>query len=278
MARDAASLTVSMMGDKMTERKITVENVRVGDLIVDHTYQRLEDTNQVNKIAATYDESLLSVVEVSRRDDGTLVVIDGQQRRAATLKARGLDFTLTCNVHHGLSIQDEARLYCDFQRLRRDVSPLDAHKAHIVARERIALVIENATRKLGLEIGKKHNKDGGVGCVKALREIVVKNPDRPNLVEETLRILHDAWHGQDGAYGVDAVRGVARFLVKYHPKVNRRRVVERLTKYTPNVVRAKAAARASSRSGGGIVPPYAAIVQEEYDKGRRGRNRLEPTT
>jgi len=99
-------------------RHTYVDAVPVRSIRADHTYQRELVRSRVARMVAEFDSSLLGVIEVSRRDDDTYAVIDGQHRLEAARIARGRESSIACNIHTGLTVEEEAQLFFDIDRKR----------------------------------------------------------------------------------------------------------------------------------------------------------------
>src|SRR5262245_1359978 len=78
-------------------------------LRIDRRYQRDIKTTLVNAIGAAYDIVLCGFIVVSRRKNGHLYVIDGQQRVAGALKAG--EEEMLARVFEGLDMKTEAQYY-----------------------------------------------------------------------------------------------------------------------------------------------------------------------
>src|SRR4051812_31723657 len=92
--------------------------IRASRLAVDASYQRPRNERKIRKIANNFDPDALGVLYVSKRADGTYVILDGQQRHAALIEMGWQDQQVPCHVYTGLSVADEARLFGEYNELR----------------------------------------------------------------------------------------------------------------------------------------------------------------
>lgn len=104
----------------------SIEWVHLGDLTVDPSYQRsIENTASrrlIASIAAHFDWRLCAPLVVSRRSNGTKVIIDGQHRWSAALKRGDLP-QLPCCIFTYDSPADEARMFIVANRARKPMNP-----------------------------------------------------------------------------------------------------------------------------------------------------------
>lgn len=126
--------------------------IDVTDLFVDPAYQRPVQSKLVETIARDFKPELLQTPDVSERPDGTHAIIDGQQRWTGVVK-RGAPQKLRCNVHTGLSREDEAALFVELNKRRKQVSSLERFVAARFYGEPMALDIDAAVRAVNMDIG-----------------------------------------------------------------------------------------------------------------------------
>lgn len=110
-----------------------VQWISVEDLIVDHAYQRDEvsDKNTLS-IARNFNWSAFGTLTIMRRKDGTLVVVDGQQRLLAS-KRRGDIKKVPCVVFDSEGTVGEARAFLAHNTANRPVSAVCKFKAAVLA-------------------------------------------------------------------------------------------------------------------------------------------------
>lgn len=147
----------------------------IADLQIDDSYQRSIDagTSQslVKRIAREWDWGLCQPLNVARRQDGSLFVIDGQHRLAAA-RARGDIYDLPCVVVSTGSPDEEAAAFVALNRQRRPLGKLDLFKAALVSEDAAACAIRDALQGAGLTIATHTNYDswkpgqvGAIGCL-----------------------------------------------------------------------------------------------------------------
>jgi hypothetical protein len=133
-----------------------IEWIPVGELSLEASYQRSVD-NQASQrliasIAAAFDWRLCAPLIVSRRADGTFVVIDGQHRTMAA-KLRGMD-DLPCCVFTYENPADEAKFFIAANRSRKPMNRLDDFHAALSAGDNDAHQIRQLVTDAGLSIAR----------------------------------------------------------------------------------------------------------------------------
>lgn len=148
-----------------------VEWLSYGDLVVDDRYQRSIQQPKVYKIATEFDPDVFGVLTVSIRDDGTKVLIDGQQRTAGL---REMDWNedqkVPCVVHRNLSLQEEARIFVLTNEGRTKPKPYDIFKADVIAGRPEAVEIQEVFDKHDLEVTRGPHT-GGMRAIGTCRKI-----------------------------------------------------------------------------------------------------------
>jgi len=129
--------------------KLTQEWIAVGGLQVDHRYQRPENELLIRKIVRDFDPDLIGALLASRRDDGTVVLLDGQQRREAVERAWGPAEKVPVLVYHGLTPEHEATIFVGFNTNRTKPKPLDVFRAKLAAADPAAMEIDRIVTARG---------------------------------------------------------------------------------------------------------------------------------
>ncbi len=151
------------------DRPWVEEVLPLHDLRIDRRYQRDLQTAEINKIAAAYDLALAGYIVVSRRLNGYLYVIDGQQRVAGARNAG--EEEILARVFDDLDIRTEAQ-YFD---LLNNTQPQTAHgrfKAAYAAGDPDVHNIYNIVHSFGASIYDLDGKGAeAIQAVAALRWI-----------------------------------------------------------------------------------------------------------
>lgn len=128
-------------------------NVEVANLKIDHRYQR-EEISDKNTLAIARDfnwESFGAIV-VMERSDGSLYIVDGQQRWLA-VKRRGDITHVPAMLFQSDGPAHEARAFKALNERRMPVSAVAKFSAAVMAGHQLECEINTFLRGIGLEVG-----------------------------------------------------------------------------------------------------------------------------
>jgi hypothetical protein len=285
--------------------RTTFEYIRAGDLRVDDRYNREISQRWVDQIAAAYNPDQLQNLNVSRRlyrvqqrPEGPprevqvydknlqavnrveFVVISGQHRLLATLKAKGPDFLLPCNVYDGLTEAQEGELFVLFDEKVRPHQPWQRHRAHVFGLNPEALDIEKIVTECGLKVYKGQTpyegKDGVIFAVSTLYAIY--RSSSPATLRRILEIHFSAW--QDNPEGLTApmLQGTATMLRRFggYSQWHDEWLAQALSDpaHNPLSIRQRAQGAASGISATSIAQEVARLEHRYYQQGKKGYSRL----
>jgi len=196
----------------LVEAKHTTQKIEFIALnqIVPGIYQRPTHPTQVANIVKSFDESKLGMLTVSQRD-GKYVLIDGSHR-VSVLRTLGYTHT-QCLVLCGLTCADEAEYFRKQDKDKRFLKPIDFFNAGLIARDEKCLKINEIVKANGLVISKAHNSFNEIAAINTVFEIYDLYGAR--VLDDTLRIIVQAWHGLSKATQSDCLMGVAEFVNRY---------------------------------------------------------------
>lgn len=176
-----------------------VELLPLGKLQIDRRVQRQAiNKGHANKIAREFDPAGFRYLTVSRRDNGTYAVVDGQHRMAALMiLGHGEGTPVPCDVRHGLTLQQEAALFRLLNTMRKPM-PLDAFLVRVVEGDPAANDINRIVGNAGWQVGT--TSTGHITAVDALERVYTgrsmrqspKGP-KPEALLATLQIISSAW-------------------------------------------------------------------------------------
>src|SRR5262252_750846 len=133
-----------------TEWPFAVELLPLADLLVDHKYQRPPQQAFVDKLISEFDETLVGILDVAHRGNGTHAILDGAQRYQALLKFKQ---TAWCAVYKGMSLAEEAMFFYRKNRNRRSVHPFYQFRALMVTGDKQSLAINKIVEDTGYKLG-----------------------------------------------------------------------------------------------------------------------------
>lgn len=176
----------------------SVENRHPSELRLDDSYQRSTDNGAsqalIRKIANGWDWRMCLPLVVSKRDDGSLWVIDGQHRLAAALLRGDIPF-LPCVVGIYGSVADEAAMFVAMNRARKPMNRLDDFHAAIASGDSEAIEITRLITEAGFTVSRKTGSQswvpGEVAFTSAIAKVLRKHG--ANVCADALRTMQEAW-------------------------------------------------------------------------------------
>lgn len=212
--------------------------VDIEDLIVDATYQREAIAAHVAGITKNFDAEAFGTITAAERKEGTLHPVDGFQRYsvACAMGAR----TVPCQIIQSRGPEHEAELFGKLNK-RRGLSTYQLFKAEVRAGKPESVSVYEAVTESGLNVygmpsnGRRHGIKGVKQCVNAFRRAGGGDAGAAH-VTEVLRMLRLAWGTlhKETAYHSAVIGGLAYFLRRFGAKVDRKRMLDRMERMTPN--------------------------------------------
>tara|TARA_R110000868_G_scaffold373984_2_gene638346 strand:- start:842 stop:1618 length:777 start_codon:yes stop_codon:yes gene_type:complete len=148
-------------------KKTTSVRLDIADLQIDKAYQRHEYINKqvVKKIQNSFDELLIGVITVGKRQDGSMWVVDGQHRVLGA-KAAGKK-SLECVVFESRGAEHEATVFYELNTQRTGINCIAMYKALLTQGEESTVNIQQLLEKYGFAIGKKTGEFGAANTIRA---------------------------------------------------------------------------------------------------------------
>lgn len=223
-----------------------------GDIKVDTRYQRGLNLAQVERIASQFDPGAFGTITVSRRNDGSLWVLDGQHRLAALQHMNWGDQRVPCIVYDGLSLDDEAKLFYSPQMTRRALTPMERFRARLILGDPVAIEIKRIANAHGYEINTGTGSDGNTDTIDAVAavECIYKTWAGGAMLGTVLGVTRDAWGTNEFHIPGSVLIGIAAFCYRF-PEYNRTRLISVLRSIRPESTGCTTtnSKRVASRSG-----------------------------
>lgn len=190
--------------------------VEVETLNIDDAYQRsLESKTSINlvrRIAAKWDWRLCQPVQVARRADDSLWIVDGQHRHAAAV-LRGDIPKLPCVISEFGDLADEAAAFVRINKERRALGAVEVFKANLAAGQSEAIEVDALIREAGFTIAPHQNyvswKPGMLYCVPGIASALRRFGKR--VASAGLVAFGEAYEGQVLYYAGQMLQAVFRF-------------------------------------------------------------------
>lgn len=200
-------------------------------LIIDHTIQRPENVIEINNIARDFNPAALGMITISRRvfpatatepERVELVVIDGQQRRAAALRVGYTGF-VHADIHNGLTRADEARLFRQLNN-RKAVSQVALFRAALVEEKPEALAVMAILDGLGISFGNPKGYMAASGSQRLVKR--VNGVTNLHWALSQVQRLYD--RGDGGVYDAAVVEAFFLLYERHGNRINETRLYDRL--------------------------------------------------
>jgi hypothetical protein len=250
--------------------------VPVKDIKVDPTYQRPIQQARVERMAMHFDPDAFGSLTLSRRETGFLYVVDGQHRVALMRSMGWDDQQVPALVYHGLSLEEEARIFRIMNAEAAKPKALDIWKARLAEGEPVAVDITRIVESLGLKISGGLG-NGHIAAVSSLERVYVQGGG-PVLLN-SLRTMKAAWGHLDGTlqmvYLADMISAIGVLFTRYGRLIDTKRLEVVLSRTTPGALLtdAKVAAKAlTARDVSVNVAPM--VIVQRYNGRLKSAERL----
>ena len=198
--------------------------INVNTLKFDDAYQRILMPNHVNNISKTFDPNACQPITVNQRENGDLVVIDGQHRVEAVKLNGDLRLILVPAQVLYLSMEQEVDLFYKINVTKKALSAVDRFYPEVMQGHPDAVFIDNLLKDIDVfhipNRGTKKNASNSITCVNAMKEIyrecvMVPNETPGSVLDKTLRLIAENWASTMDNTQSKVVKGLANFLNMY---------------------------------------------------------------
>lgn len=246
---------------------VKVMKLNVKNLVSSQPYQRTVDQKKIGVIVSNFDIHKFGVPKVSYRN-GQYYVFDGQHRVIAykILFGEGM---IECEVHFGLSYEDEARLFAQQYDGATRVDIIYRWNALYEARVEPTYSIVNAVRSIGIDISFTKAKAPGRIIALDKLDMMWKRLGQ----EETLRVLGlmlQAWPDSPNTFDQKVMIGMKEFFYTYKQEIDDKTFVRQMRKLNPIKIETEGD---TDRISGALK--YAKTIWTFYNHGMRNKGRLD---
>lgn len=228
-------------------------------------YQRMLDNKKIAQIVSNFNPHKFGIPKVSFRD-GKYYVYDGQHRVIAIKTLKGTDCFIQCEVHFGLTYEDEAKLFAEQYDGATKVDFMYRWRAYYEGKTEPVYSIVNAVRAIGIEVPfTKAKAPHRITALSELNKMWIKLKE-----EQTLRILgllNTAWDDDMNAFNKNIIDGMKEFFYVYGNEIDDATFVKQMRKTTP--IKIEANGRSDMISKGGLK--YAKVIWTAYNNGLKTR-------
>ncbi|CAL9535784.1 DUF6551 family protein [Streptomyces althioticus] len=225
-----------------------IEYVKVDPAIVrfDPRAQRNLNKARATAIAEKLVPTALGTPILSRRGDD-LYAVDGMHRVYAcqlilagkvstTREVRESVQAITCEVHSGLSMANEASLFIIKNKESSKVGANDEFRIGVLAGHPLFQDTNTVLEKHQLKVGS--SSVNGVRGIKGILSIVMEHG--PEILDQSLTVAEDAWGRHPDTWHSVTIGGIATVLAKHSDVVNAHELAQKLKRQgDPTAFRAK---------------------------------------
>lgn len=232
-------------------------------------YQRPVDDAKVSRIVSNFNEHKVNPIQVSYRDN-KYWVYNGQHTLSALRAINGGDCMAWCEVHFGLTYEDEARLFAEQYDTTTKVTLSYKLQALMEAGDEQVCQMVSDVESLGLEVafngGKGKDKIVAVGELKKIYTTMGSNG-----LKKILLIIKEAWDGDSSSFDRDILGGIMLFIKHYDGEYIEDILIKNLSRFIPLEIKRKG--RSDHSAKGNIR--FAKQILDCYNFKLRKQNRLE---
>lgn len=258
----------------LAPHKVTHERLLISNLRVDPNAQRTLNRSRAADIAAAWVPEAAGTIVVSRRQDGTDCIVDGQTR-AEGGRLSG-ETEIDAEVHHGLTEADEATLFLFKNRESTRPSAHDEYRIGLTAKLPLFLDTESILVLHGLQVGS--TSTNSVGAVAGLLRITEKYG--PTILDRTLTVAEEAWGRNEKTWDGMLLSGIGQFLGRHGDEVNDTELARKIGvkgnayRWVGDVISLASAGGTQQTGTGGRTAQCYALIVKAWNSGRRSSNRI----
>lgn len=241
---------------------VRIMDLNTKDLVSSQPYQRDIDQKEVAYLVSNFDPHKFGVIKVSYRD-GVYYIFDGQHRVTAFKIINGnQDGFVRCEVHYGLTYEDEAKYFADQYLGAKKVDIVYRWRALFEAKEEPVYTIVTSVRAVGIEV--KFTKSKAANRIIAFKQL----NDMWNKAksEETLRILtllKRTWETDINGFDGNIILGMREFFITYSEEIVDEIFIKQMKKVSPSTIVVEG--KKDMLSKGGLN--FAKVIWNKYNNG-----------
>lgn len=252
--------------------KSTFAYIDPATLTVDLRVQRPADTTRVCALYIDFDQNKMGTIIVSQRADGTRVVLDGQTRLGAWVKAGSVG-QVHAQIYTGLTLEQEASMFLAYNN-SKPVSALDKFLVRVTEGDPVATAITSILAMHGWRVV-KGGKDGTIQSVVALEHAYTRagaNGDR--VVGMIIGAITKAWGYDFAGANASLISGLAELIMRYGDGIDQAKLIRELQSTNPRTLLGRARGMKESRVFSEALPIIVGRVLHTLHNQKLSRNKL----
>lgn len=233
------------------------ELIRICDLVSNQEYQRNLSILLVKSAVEEFNLHQINPVKVSRRD-GVNYVYDGQHTVEIVAAASGSRTTpVWCMVFDDLRYEEEACIFAEQQRFKKNLTPFEVFKANVEAGKDKQLLIRDLLATYGM-YACSTKATGGVCAIGTVERIYDKYGFET--LNRVFQLIVATWEGDPNSLSSGMLTGVARVVDAYHDRLKDAVFAQKLGTISPKEIIRNARERRSGSLG------FAEVMVQYYNK------------
>ncbi len=210
--------------------------LQISSLQIDPTYQR-DVKSGWKRIMNEFDEASLGIPVIGERADGSLWIVDGQQRIYALTKMGRS--SVRAEVFRSEGVEHEARVFKRINLNRVKLNPREQFRALLAAHDPIAWAVKDTVESVPpykLTLTRVNRAETGADKIIAINTLMnMYQTERigPDGIKFTLRAIHAAWAGDVQGVHAFLLEAIATFWGSFEGTMDEERMIERMKTVTP---------------------------------------------
>jgi hypothetical protein len=202
------------------------EELFAADLKVDTDVQRVLDSKWANKLEATWDPKKVGIIMVSRRVSSDCYIVNGHHRTVVSLR-KDPAAIMDCEVFEGLSIEEEADLFLDYNTHQKPIAVYDKYRIALKAGRPIEIRMAEAVLLRGLEFS-PHKSNRQIAAIAACRRVMVMDTAETGLLHDALMYAELAFGAHPWTWDANIIQAIGRIIHLNRGRIDYSRLVEKL--------------------------------------------------
>jgi len=256
--------------------KVEHAHLKLRILRVDEKAQRVLNESRAANLSKNFIPEAAGTLVVSRRGR-QYYIVDGAHRNEAG-KMRGIE-SLPCEIHHGLTVAQEAQLFLLKNREGTKPSAADEYKVGLTAELPIYVDTKAVLDDHGLEVASSPSANQ-IAAISGVISIVDRWGE--DVLDRVLTIAEGAWGREARSWDGTLLGGLGRFIGLHGDDINDRQLMEKImlkggaaTWLRTAIDGATLAGQQHAGGGGRTAAMYRALVRVWNANRRSGRIKVD---
>ena len=242
--------------------KVVFQLIPIKDLVSNQDYQRPLSESHILKAVDEFDVCQINPVKVSRRD-GINYVFDGQHTiEIVAAKSGSRDTPVWCMIYDYLEYKEEAHIFAEQQKNKKNLVPFEVFNAHVEAGEQKYLLIKELVNSYGLDIAGDRSERNNICAVSAIESVY--DTYGYHVLDRTIRLILATWEGEQGSFSGSMIKAVAKVIVTYGKALQEEVFKMNVGNYTVRTI-----ARRAKEIRPGVLGFATAIINAYNDKKKK---------